>query len=116
MPSNATIDRNGKPSLLMIPAKEYEHPSLAYIDLDLPKDDDVFNPPTGSSSRAAAIKAQQDESSTIYKTVDFEMTKAFNQIRKDVKEEKRQVVTRDHRIWQDPQGVLDKTLVSSRVS
>ena len=86
----------------MIPAKEYEHPSLAYIDLDLPKDDDVFNPPTGSSSRAAAIKAQQDESSTIYKTVDFEMTKAFNQIRKDVEEEKRQVVTRDHRIWQDP--------------
>ena len=61
-------------------------------------------------------KCIQDESSTIYKTVDFEMTKAFNQIRKDVKEEKRQVVTRDHRIWQDPQGVLDKTLVSSRVS
>ena len=33
MPSNATIDRNGKTSMIMIPAKNYEHPSLAYIDL-----------------------------------------------------------------------------------
>ena len=31
MPSNATIDRNGKASMIMIPAKSYEQPSLAYI-------------------------------------------------------------------------------------
>ena len=35
MPSNATIDRNGKTSMIMIPAKNYEHPSLAYIDLGI---------------------------------------------------------------------------------
>ena len=52
MPSNATIERNGKASMIMIPAKNYEQPSLAYIDLDLPNvDDDVFTPP----SRTATI-------------------------------------------------------------
>ena len=35
MPSNATIDRNGKRSMIMIPAKNYEDPSLAYIDLGI---------------------------------------------------------------------------------
>jgi len=88
MPSavnTSTIDRNGKPSIIMIPAKSYEQPSLAYIDLDLPKDDEVFTPPSRS---AAALKKAQEESSTIYKTVDFEMTKAFNQTRKDVEEKR----------------------------
>ena len=41
MPSNATIDRNGKTSMIMIPAKNYEHTSLAYIDLGKP-----WNSPT----------------------------------------------------------------------
>ena len=82
----STMDRNGKPSMIMIPAKSYEQQaSLAYIDLDLPKDDDVFTPPSRS---AAALKKAQEESSTIYKTVDFEMTKAFNQTRKDVEEKR----------------------------
>ena len=80
-----TTDRNGKNPMIMIPAKSYEQPSLAYIDLDLPpKDDDVFPTPAPVSK-----VPQSNESSTIYKTVDFEMTKAFNQTRKDV-EEKRQ--------------------------
>ena len=35
MPSNATIGRDGKASMIMIPAKNYEHPSLAYIDLGI---------------------------------------------------------------------------------
>lgn len=82
----STMDRNGKPSMIMIPAKSYEQPSLAYIDLDLPKDDEVFTPP--SRSTAALKKAREEESSTIYKTVDFEMTKAFNQTRKDVEEKR----------------------------
>ena len=53
----STMDRNGKPSMIMIPAKSYEQPSLAYIDLDLPKDDEVFTPP--SRSTAALKKARE---------------------------------------------------------
>jgi len=97
MPSNPTIDRHGKTSMIMIPAKNYEHPSLAYIDLDLPKDAEVFTPP----SRTATInkskttqngynthaEAAGSKNETIYKTVDFEMTKAFNQTRNDRKTE-----------------------------
>ena len=87
MPSNATIDRNGKTSMIMIPAKSYEQPSLAYIDLDLPKvDDDVFTPP----SRTATINKKSsnpnfstEKNETIYKEVDFEKTKAWNLTRKD---------------------------------
>ena len=95
MPSNPTIDRNGKTSMIMIPAKNYEHPSLAYIDLDLPKDDEVFTPPSRTATinkkttqngyNQAADAGSKNE--TIYKTVDFEMTKAFNQTRNDRKTE-----------------------------
>ena len=46
MPSNATIDRNGKTSMIMIPAKNYEHPSLAYIDLG--KHNSIFSKGKGS--------------------------------------------------------------------
>lgn len=90
---NGTIDRDGKVVPVMVPAKNYEQPALAYIDLDLPRveNDDVF-PPKRSTQNPPKIP---NESSTIYKTVDFEMTKAFNQTRKDV-EEKR-FHTTDHR-------------------
>ena len=83
----STMDRNGKPSMIMIPAKSYEQPSLAYIDLDLPKDDEVFSPPS-RSTMAALKKARDEESSTIYRPIDFEQTKAFNQTRKDVEEKR----------------------------
>ena len=91
----STMDRSGKqPPIIMIPAKNYEHPSLAYIDLDLPKDnDDVFAAanPTGAPSRQATLKTQRNESSNIiYKEVDFEKTKAFNQTRKDAEEQRLQ--------------------------
>jgi len=99
MPSNATIDRNGKASMIMIPAKSYEQPSLAYIDLDLPKvDDDVFTPP----SRTATINKKSsnpnfstEKNETIYKEVDFEKTKAWNLTRKDREGERIQTI--DHR-------------------
>ena len=81
--ANGTIDRDGRVRPLMIPAKNYEQPSVAYIDLDLPKDDEVFSPPPKSAPTKAL-----NESSTIYKTVDFVMTKAFNQTRKDVEEKR----------------------------
>jgi len=86
------MDRSGKPPIIMIPAKHYERPSLAYIDLDLPKDDDVFTAPPSSSasSRQATLKTLRIESSNIYKEVDFEKTKAFNQTRKDVEEKRLQ--------------------------
>lgn len=100
--ANGTIDRDGKVVPVMVPAKSYEQPALAYIDLDLPKDDDVFSPPAASTSapsRSTTIHKgpfQTESSSTIYKEVDFEMTKAFNQTRKDV-EEKRLQPTTEHR-------------------
>jgi len=95
MPSNATIDRNGKTSMIMIPAKNYEHPSLAYIDLDLPKDDEVFTPPSRTATMNKKTSQNFAESETIYKTVDFERTKAFNQTRKD--REETRLDTTDHR-------------------
>ena len=83
----------------MIPAKSYEQPSLAYIDLDLPKvDDDVFTPP----SRTATINKKSsnpnfstEKNETIYKEVDFEKTKAWNLTRKDREGERIQTI--DHR-------------------
>ena len=81
----------------MIPAEKYEKPSLMYIEIDHPKDgDEVFNnhqtPPASASSLTSTSSHQamtnNESASTIYKTVDFEMTKAFNQTRKDVEEKR----------------------------
>ena len=98
MPSNATIDRNGKASMVMIPAKNYEQPSLAYIDLDLPKvDDDVFTPPsrTATINKKTSHQNFAEKNETIYKEVDFEKTKAWNLTRKDREGERIQTI--DHR-------------------
>lgn len=101
--ANGTIDRDGKVMPIMVPAKNYEQPALAYIDLDLPKDDDVFSAPSATHSapsRSTTIHHkgpfQSEPSSTIYKTVDFEKTKAFIQTRKE-REEKRLQPTTEHR-------------------
>jgi len=99
MPSNATIDRNGKTSMIMIPAKSYEQPSLAYIDLDLPKvDDDVFTPPSRTATiikKSSNPNFSTEKNETIYKEVDFEKTKAWNLTRKDREGERIQTI--DHR-------------------
>jgi len=100
MPSNATIDRNGKASMIMIPAKSYEQPSLAYIDLDLPKiEDEVFTPPSRTTTINKKPSLNQnfatEKNETIYKEVDFEKTKAWNLTRKDREGERIQTI--DHR-------------------
>jgi len=60
---------------LMIPADSFEHPSLSYIDLDL----------GGSPSSKPPPKSKKvPEKETIYKTVDFEKTEAFNRTKQVV--------------------------------
>ncbi len=74
----------------LIPAGEFEHPSLAYIDLDLPD-------PSSSRSRSRSATAafpgapssdvvKSSSSSTAYKSIDFLKTEAFNRTRHKVEE------------------------------
>ena len=62
---------------------------------DLPKDDEVFTPPSRTATMNKKTSQNFAESETIYKTVDFERTKAFNQTRKD--REETRLDTTDHR-------------------
>ena len=63
---------------LIIPADSFEHPSFSYIDLDLSN---------GASSKPPP-KKPVDEKETIYKTVDFEKTDAFNRTKQVVESER----------------------------
>lgn len=69
----------------MIPASNYEHSSVAYIDLDLPP------PKSGSISsqddfRDRARTETANDASTAYKKIDFMKTKAFNDTRQTVEQ------------------------------
>ena len=61
----------------------------------MPKDDEVFTPHSRTATMNKKTSQNFAESETIYKTVDFERTKAFNQTRKD--REETRLDTTDHR-------------------
>ena len=73
----------------MIPANNYEHSSISYIDLDLP-------PPKSetlsSSSEDRGLdfrsrpEADAEDPGTAYKKIDFVKTQAFNTTRQTVEE------------------------------
>lgn len=99
MPS---VESSGKfPTL--IPAGQFEHPSLAYIDLDLPKTaaadrgTPLTQPRTRTVPRTATsalapgatlptVSPSANSSSTAYKSIDFVRTEAFNRTRHKVEE------------------------------
>ena len=79
MPPMNTMSSFGGSSLpLMIPADSFEHPSVSYIDLDLPRTDESDN--LSVPTKPAPVP---DHSSTIYKTIDIEKTDAFNRTKRD---------------------------------
>ena len=95
MPAINTMDRNGK--FIMIPANSYNS-DIQYtdLDLDMPKnDDEVFSIPrnsninTSKNSNKVPHHPNNDDSSTIYKTVDMIATKALEVTRKDVEKNRR---------------------------
>ena len=61
----------------MIPADSFEHPSLSYIDLDL-----------GQCPTGKPPPKRPAEKETIYKTVDFDATEAFNRTKQVVESER----------------------------
>ncbi len=73
-PMNAMSCFGGSSAPLMIPASNFEHPTVAYIDLDLPR--------SGDSDPVLPV-VPADHSSTIYKTIDIEKTDAFNRTKRD---------------------------------
>merc|ERR1712018_513292 len=111
------------PPPLMIPAASFEHPSISYIDLDLPKTtsptskqnpsgkvsdgsnvisknfSDIHDgrpPKTGSISESIQIPSNSlEESKTIYKEVDFAKTIALNRTKRDIESEREQAIS-DH--------------------
>ena len=89
MPAVNTMDRNGK--FIMIPANSYNS-DIQYtdLDLDMPKnDDEVFSIPRTTSKANKVPHHPDDDSSTIYKTVDMIATKALEVTRKDVEKNRR---------------------------
>ena len=94
MPAVNTMDRNGK--FIMIPANSYNS-DIQYtdLDLDMPKnDDEVFSISrnsnnTSKNSNKVPHHPNNDDSSTIYKTVDMIATKALEVTRKDVEKNRR---------------------------
>ena len=94
MPS---VESSGKfPTL--IPAGQFEHPSLAYIDLDLPDPQGSVATSAGGAVRSrsrsqgtaaatsATAKPSSSSSSSAYKSIDFVKTEAFNRTRHKVEE------------------------------
>lgn len=65
-----------------IPASSRKFIDLQYLDLDL-ESSQISNPPT-------LPPAQSPPTSTVYKTVDFVKTEAFNRTRQRVEEERKQ--------------------------
>jgi len=62
----------------MIPAQEMIDQSVQYLDLDLPE----------SSNQESGVSGvpQKKQTNTVYKTVDFLKTEAFNRTRQKVEE------------------------------
>jgi len=68
----------GKWDPIMIPAQEMLDQSVQYLDLDLP----TASPET----EATALQQKTRQTNTVYKTVDFLKTEAFNRTRQKVEE------------------------------
>ena len=97
-----SLESSGAVKPPMIPASNFEHPALHYIDIDLPAssispasaqhqhhvrnkfDFGMTSPPTGSGPPPGSTAAQ--EASTAYKKIDFVKTEAFNRTRNKVLE------------------------------
>ena len=98
MPPLESTSSNGK-FRTMIPADNFEHPSIAYIDLDLPPSSDPqegsygmmldpFSPDSlpRRSRRKDSCDGGRGDSGTAYKKIDFVKTEAFNRTRHNVEE------------------------------
>jgi len=71
----------GKWDPLMIPAHDMRDQAVQYLDLDLP----ITDTSIGDVER---IQNRNNDVSTVYKTVDFLKTEAFNRTRQKVEEYK----------------------------
>jgi len=71
----------GKWDPLMIPAQDMRDQAVQYLDLDLPVTDT-------SMGEVERIQSRNNDVSTVYKTVDFLKTEAFNRTRQKVEEYK----------------------------
>ena len=84
----------GKWDPIIIPASELRDNAVQYLDLDLPVTDSSFVEPgnqvgslsdrSGSMPKGPRVKGAE----TVYKTVDFVKTEAFNRTRQKVEEYK----------------------------
>lgn len=99
MPSVNTVSAIGgtHPRHLMIPAESFEHPSISYIDLDLPPenaDGGVVGAGPGQGVVSChpkgplPLKINGTQSTTIYRTVDFVKTNAFNRTKQKIESER----------------------------
>lgn len=79
MPSLQQSTLGGKWDPFMIPAQEMIDQSVQYLDLDLPE---TSNQESGVSGAPQKMK----QTNTVYKTVDFMKTEAFNRTRQKVEE------------------------------
>ena len=70
----------GKWDPLMIPAHDMRDQAVQYLDLDLPMIDPSFS--------ETGVQVRNSDESTVYKTVDFIKTEAFNRTRQKVEEYK----------------------------
>lgn len=94
MPSLESSGNSKFPTL--IPASNYEHSSVAYIDLDLPPPSsdlsDPFSPKALANSQRSRGSVNggrisgESNSGTAYKKIDFVRTEAFNRTRHIVEE------------------------------
>jgi len=94
MPSLQTQNMSGKWDPIIIPASELRDNAVQYLDLDLPVTDSSFVEPgnqvgslsdrSGSMPKGPRVKGAE----TVYKTVDFVKTEAFNRTRQKVEEYK----------------------------
>ena len=89
MPSLNTqsyVGSNGRWDPILIPASELQNNAVQYLDLDLPVTDTSFNDTGALSDRSLSRMRGAEE--TVYKTVDFVKTEAFNRTRQKVEEYK----------------------------
>lgn len=79
----------------MIPADVYEHSSIAYIDLDLPKGSSLTSTPNDVTAKRLKDPFSPDSvdsclessnSGTAYKRIDFTKTNALSETRNKVEE------------------------------
>merc|ERR1719232_199391 len=92
MPSlgqQAATATDGSWNPIMIPASELHENAVEYLDLDLPPtDSSLVDVPGGGSNLIDRQHNLAKEKETVYKTVDFVKTEAFNRTRQKVEEYK----------------------------